>query len=185
MKENIKGDQARITANLLHTPVHPFSDQCHNADSNNGSNTPSSSGCSWILSLLSAEDSIEGTMSQFSGWIMGRTQAEFLSQEEMLGHVRLAAVSETSYSPVLLSFKSHPALISCFLVPCSHFGIFPLLSIYYILWASYVLEMLQQVLLSLSHWIFDVCDDMVLNQLEIFLSKKPQQSKKTKKPLRN
>lgn len=35
------------------------------------------------------------------------------------------------YSPVLLSFNSHPVLISCFLIPHSHFGIFPLLNLHY------------------------------------------------------
>lgn len=68
-----------------------------------------------------------------------------------------------SYSPVLLSFKSHLALFSCFLVPCSHFGIFLLLSIHYILQIFHILEILQAVLLSLSHWMFGLYDDAVLN----------------------
>ena len=55
-----------------------------------------------------------------------------------------------SYSPVLLSFESRPALISCFLVLCSLFGIFLLLSVCYVLQAFHISEMLQVVLLSLS-----------------------------------
>lgn len=77
-----------------------------------------------------------------------------------------------SYSPVLLSFKSHPALISCFLVPRTHFGILLLLSVRCILQAFHISETLQAVLLSLSHWVFGLWGDTVLNQLEIFLSKK-------------
>lgn len=80
--------------------------------------------------------------------------------------------------PVLLSFKPYPALLSCFLSPHSHFGIFPLLSICYILQAFHILEALQSVFLSLGHWIFGLCNDMGLNQLEIFLSKKKKRLEK-------
>lgn len=67
------------------------------------------------------------------------------------------------YSPVLLSFKSQPALFSCFLVPYSHFDIFLLLSIHDILQIFHILEIQQAVLLNLSHRIFDLYDDTVLN----------------------
>lgn len=71
-KEIWKRDSVRIANNPLHSLFHPPSDRCHNSGSNNSSNNPGGSGCSWALSSLSTEDPIAGTVSWFPVGNKGR-----------------------------------------------------------------------------------------------------------------